>query len=83
MILYVLTLICTIFLCNYDLNFQVAEFANVRKQLEVLEDRLDSLVQPRLTDALSNRRVPYLTPEIFICCSPFPLTSYLLIFLFC
>ncbi|OWM79451.1 conserved oligomeric Golgi complex subunit 7 [Punica granatum] len=36
---------------------EVAEFANVRKQLEVLEDRLDSMVQPRLTDALSNRRV--------------------------
>ncbi|KAL2932376.1 Conserved oligomeric Golgi complex subunit 7 [Bienertia sinuspersici] len=33
---------------------QVAEFANVRKQLEVLEDRLDAMVQPRLTDALSN-----------------------------
>ena len=37
--------------------FQVAEFANVRKQLEVLEDRLDSMVQPRLTDALTNRKV--------------------------
>ncbi|KAL9226723.1 hypothetical protein vseg_002501 [Gypsophila vaccaria] len=36
---------------------EVAEFANVRKQLEVLEDRLDSMVQPRLTDALSNRKV--------------------------
>lgn len=36
---------------------QVAEFANVRKQLEVLEDRLDSMVQPRLTDALTNRKV--------------------------
>ncbi|KAF7148874.1 hypothetical protein RHSIM_Rhsim03G0167200 [Rhododendron simsii] len=35
----------------------VAEFANVRKQLEVLEDRLDTMVQPRLTDALSNRKV--------------------------
>ncbi|CAK9135154.1 unnamed protein product [Ilex paraguariensis] len=35
----------------------VAEFANVRKQLEVLEDRLDNMVQPRLTDALSNRKV--------------------------
>ncbi|CAI9092041.1 OLC1v1027184C1 [Oldenlandia corymbosa var. corymbosa] len=36
---------------------EVAEFANVRKQLEVLEDRLDSMVQPRLTDALTNRKV--------------------------
>ncbi|KAG2715621.1 hypothetical protein I3760_03G086600 [Carya illinoinensis] len=36
---------------------EVAEFANVRKQLEVLEDRLDAMVQPRLTDALSNRKV--------------------------
>ncbi|KAJ6347638.1 hypothetical protein OIU76_004170 [Salix suchowensis] len=36
---------------------EVAEFANVRKQLEVLEDRLDSMVQPRLMDALSNRKV--------------------------
>ncbi|XP_071722149.1 conserved oligomeric Golgi complex subunit 7-like, partial [Rutidosis leptorrhynchoides] len=36
---------------------EVAEFANVRKQLEVLEDRLDSMVRPRLTDALSNRKV--------------------------
>ncbi|KAK4796133.1 hypothetical protein SAY86_028459 [Trapa natans] len=36
---------------------EVAEFANVRKQLEVLEDRLDSMVQPRLIDALSNRMV--------------------------
>uniref|UniRef100_A0A803NV62 Conserved oligomeric Golgi complex subunit 7 n=1 Tax=Cannabis sativa TaxID=3483 RepID=A0A803NV62_CANSA len=32
---------------------EVAEFANVRKQLEVLEDRLGAMVQPRLTDALS------------------------------
>ncbi|XP_062103163.1 probable serine/threonine protein kinase IREH1 [Humulus lupulus] len=36
---------------------EVAEFANVRKQLEVLEDRLDAMVQPRLTDALSSRKV--------------------------
>ncbi|XP_027163685.1 conserved oligomeric Golgi complex subunit 7 [Coffea eugenioides] len=36
---------------------EVAEFANVRKQLEVLEDRLDSMVQPRLTDALTNRKI--------------------------
>lgn len=36
---------------------EVAEFANVKKQLEVLEDRLDNMVQPRLTDALSNRKV--------------------------
>ncbi|KAL1362471.1 hypothetical protein AAHE18_03G083700 [Arachis hypogaea] len=35
---------------------EVAEFANIRKQLEVLEDRLDTMVQPRLTDALSNRK---------------------------
>ncbi|XP_072995100.1 conserved oligomeric Golgi complex subunit 7 [Typha latifolia] len=36
---------------------EVAEFANVRKQLEVLEDRLDEMVLPRLVDALSNRKV--------------------------
>ncbi|KAL6977618.1 Golgi transport complex subunit 7 [Sarracenia purpurea var. burkii] len=36
---------------------EVAEFANIRRQLEVLEDRLDTMVQPRLTDALSNRKV--------------------------
>ncbi|XP_021287062.1 conserved oligomeric Golgi complex subunit 7 [Herrania umbratica] len=36
---------------------EVAEFANIRKQLEVLEDRLDTMVQPRLTDALSNRKI--------------------------
>lgn len=35
---------------------EVAEFANVRKQLEVLEDRLDTMVQPRFTDALNNRK---------------------------
>lgn len=36
---------------------EVAEFANVRKQLEVLEDRLEEMVHPRLSDALSNRKV--------------------------
>ncbi|XP_020519649.1 conserved oligomeric Golgi complex subunit 7 isoform X2 [Amborella trichopoda] len=36
---------------------EVAEFANVRKQLEVLEDRLEGMVQPRLSDALSHRKV--------------------------
>ncbi|XP_065871438.1 conserved oligomeric Golgi complex subunit 7 [Euphorbia lathyris] len=36
---------------------EVAEFANVKRQLEVLEDRLDAMVQPRLTDALSNCKV--------------------------
>lgn len=35
---------------------EVAEFANIRKQLEVLEDRLDSMVQPRLTDALNYKK---------------------------
>lgn len=40
-----------------NLCLQVAEFANVRKQLEVLEDRLEEMVQPRLSDALSNRKV--------------------------
>ncbi|KAL1540169.1 Golgi transport complex subunit 7 [Salvia divinorum] len=35
---------------------EVAEFANIRKQLEVLEERLDSMVQPRLTDALNNKK---------------------------
>ncbi|GLT39805.1 hypothetical protein SLA2020_139750 [Shorea laevis] len=36
---------------------EVAEFANIRKQLEVLEDRLDTMVQPRLTDAISTRKI--------------------------
>lgn len=36
---------------------EVAEFANVRKQLEVLEDRLDEMVLPRLVDALTYRKV--------------------------
>jgi hypothetical protein len=45
---------------------EVAEFANVRKQLEVLEERLDDMVQPRLVDALSNRKV-FLTNLIYIC----------------
>lgn len=36
---------------------EVAEFANVRKQLQVLEDRLEEMVQPRLSEALSNRKV--------------------------
>ncbi|XP_074561054.1 conserved oligomeric Golgi complex subunit 7-like [Curcuma longa] len=36
---------------------EVAEFANVRKQLEVLEDRLEEMVQPRISDALQNRKV--------------------------
>lgn len=38
---------------------QVAEFANIRKQLEVLEDRLDNMVQPLLTDALNSRKVTF------------------------
>uniref|UniRef100_A0A0E0LEH7 Conserved oligomeric Golgi complex subunit 7 n=1 Tax=Oryza punctata TaxID=4537 RepID=A0A0E0LEH7_ORYPU len=46
---------------------EVAEFANVRKQLEVLEERLDDMVQPRLVDALSNRKASlfYLKPTDF------------------
>ena len=44
---------------------QVAEFANVRKQLEVLEDRLEEMVQPRLSDALSGRKVPSLFSIMF------------------
>ncbi|KAL0927617.1 hypothetical protein M5K25_001808 [Dendrobium thyrsiflorum] len=36
---------------------EVAEFANVRKQLEVLEDRLEEMVQPRLSDAFAHRKV--------------------------
>jgi hypothetical protein len=39
--------------------FSLLNFANIRKQLEVLEDRLGTMVQPRLTDALSNRKVTY------------------------
>ncbi|GAA0172939.1 hypothetical protein LIER_41425 [Lithospermum erythrorhizon] len=36
---------------------EVAEFANIKRQLEVLEDRLDSMVQPQLTDSLTNHKV--------------------------
>eukprot|EP01018_Ginkgo_biloba_P014591 Gb_05711 [translate_table: standard] len=36
---------------------EVAEFANVKRQLEVLEDRLEGMVQPRLSEAISNRKV--------------------------
>ncbi|KAI3506894.1 hypothetical protein L1887_21516 [Cichorium endivia] len=39
------------------LEQEVAEFAIIRRQLQVLEDRLDSMVQPRLTDAITNRKV--------------------------
>ncbi|GMP69911.1 hypothetical protein CsSME_00028991 [Camellia sinensis var. sinensis] len=46
---------------------EVAEFANIRKQLEVLEDRLDTMVQPRLTDALSNRKVTYFFNWLLSC----------------
>ncbi|KAF9616196.1 hypothetical protein IFM89_028972 [Coptis chinensis] len=34
-------------------TLQGAEFANVRKQFEVLEDRLEEMLQPRLSEALS------------------------------
>lgn len=33
------------------------EFANVKRQLEGLEDRLEGMVQPRLADALTQRKV--------------------------
>ncbi|XP_078448146.1 conserved oligomeric Golgi complex component-related / COG complex component-like protein [Wolffia australiana] len=36
---------------------EVAEFANVREQLAVLENRLEELVQPHLSDALSSKNV--------------------------
>eukprot|EP00252_Welwitschia_mirabilis_P007981 TRINITY_DN19689_c0_g1_i1.p1 TRINITY_DN19689_c0_g1~~TRINITY_DN19689_c0_g1_i1.p1 ORF type:complete len:847 (-),score=167.14 TRINITY_DN19689_c0_g1_i1:101-2641(-) len=36
---------------------EVSEFANVKKHLEILEERLEGMVQPRLTDAISNRKV--------------------------
>jgi conserved oligomeric Golgi complex subunit 7 len=39
----------------------------VRKQLEVLEERLDEMVQPRLVDALSNRKVFVLIKLVFHC----------------
>lgn len=53
---------------TYLMFHKVAEFANVRKQLEVLEDRLDAMVQPRLTDALTNRKVDilYLNVKVFM-----------------
>jgi len=47
-------------------SIQVAEFGNIRKQLEVLEDRLDTMVQPRLSDALSNRKVTYTLDTIHL-----------------
>ncbi|KAI3690456.1 hypothetical protein L2E82_48482 [Cichorium intybus] len=36
---------------------EVAEFANIRRQLQVLEDRLDYMVQPRQTNAITNHKV--------------------------
>ncbi|KAG0584810.1 hypothetical protein KC19_3G236100 [Ceratodon purpureus] len=36
---------------------EVPEFANVKRQLEGLEDRLEGMVQPRLADALTQRKV--------------------------
>lgn len=36
---------------------EVSEFANVKRQLEVLEDRLEGMIQPRLVDALTNHKV--------------------------
>eukprot|EP00249_Psilotum_nudum_P015430 c25323_g1_i1 orf=411-2639(+) len=36
---------------------EVPEFANVKRQLETLEDRLEGMVQPRLSEALSQRKV--------------------------
>lgn len=61
-------LIFEIYLSRRSLIFQVAEFANVRKQLEVLEDRLDEMVLPRLVDALSNRKVVLVSfvPSFFL-----------------
>lgn len=38
----------------------------MRKQLEVLEERLDEMVQPRLVDALSNRKVSSPQKQYFI-----------------
>lgn len=71
--------------------FQVAEFANIRKQLEVLEGRLDAMVQPRLTDALSNRKVIFFLQSFlfmslisFIACgSSTPFTNILYLFCMC
>ena len=51
---------CVLFL------LKVAEFANVKKQLEVLEDRLDSMVQPKLTDAISKHKVCLSLEEILL-----------------
>lgn len=36
---------------------EVPEFSNVRQQLEILEDRLEGMVLPRLSDALSQRKL--------------------------
>lgn len=36
---------------------EVPEFSNVRQQLEILEDRLEGMVLPKLSDALSQRKV--------------------------
>lgn len=38
----------------------------MRKQLEVLEDRLDAMVQPRLTDALTNRKVCFFCKGLYL-----------------
>jgi conserved oligomeric Golgi complex subunit 7 len=40
----------------------------VKKQLEVLEERLDEMMQPRLVDALSNRKVFVLIKLLFLLC---------------
>eukprot|EP00250_Pteridium_aquilinum_P011176 c19884_g1_i1 orf=304-2817(-) len=36
---------------------EVPEFSNMRRQLEILEDRLEGMVLPKLSDALSQRKV--------------------------
>lgn len=59
----------------------MAEFANIRKQLEVLEDRLDMMVQPRLTDALSNRKVTYIFGQTMVLCPMICVQSLALTFI--
>jgi hypothetical protein len=43
--------------CFNLMTKSVPEFANVKRQLEGLEDRLEGMVQPRLADALTQRKV--------------------------
>ncbi len=55
-------------------------FGNVKRQLEGLEDRLEGMVQPRLADAITQRKVGilftnYMVPVAFPRYSSFDATA--------